>query len=818
MSDIYQPQLIEERWQRQWQASRAHEPEFPSARPKKYILSMFPYPSGKIHMGHVRNYTLSDVFARHYRREGFNVLHPMGWDSFGMPAENAAIKHNIHPRKWTYENIDQMRRELKRMGLSFAWEREFATSDPLYTKHEQALFIDLWERGLIYRKKGLLNWCPHDQTVLANEQVIEGKCWRCDTPVVPKEMYQYYFKITDYAPELLRDLERLQGQWPEQVLTMQQNWIGQSRGLSFDFHLDEESVARLEGTFEAFEVFTTRPDTLYGVTYTALSPEHPIVRHLVQNNRLDSSTQEAIEAIWRTAERDRAAMPKEGYDLGLKAIHPLTGEPVPVWVANFVLSGYGSGAVMAVPAHDERDFEFATAFKLPIKPVIRPDAQEPITDGAYTEAGVLFDSGAFSGQNSEEAKAAIIAHFENQKLGRGTLNYRLKDWGISRQRYWGTPIPLIHCEKCGTVPEKKQNLPITLPEDVQLTGEGSPLAQHEAYRSAHCPKCGSKAVRESDTMDTFVESSWYFLRYTTPPHECEEHALSSEALGAFMPVDLYIGGIEHAILHLLYARFFTKALRDCGHVACDEPFASLLTQGMVLKDGAKMSKSKGNTVDPDAMIERFGADTVRLFILFAAPPTKELEWNDNAVEGCHRFLLRLWNHAAQIEPADELPQLTPSELSDEEKSARRKVYEAALKSQEVFDKTYAFNTLIAACMEALNALQTQKNPAVWQEGYWVLLSLLEPIVPHLCAELSGRLFKGANLKPVAINPEALKRESITLAITVNGKRRGEFEVSCDADQAAILAAAKAHMGDRLAGLDIIKEIVVPGKLVNLVVR
>jgi leucyl-tRNA synthetase len=818
LSDAYQPQSIETKWQGAWEETRAFEPEYPSHKPKKYILSMFPYPSGRIHMGHVRNYTLSDVFARHYRREGFNVLHPMGWDSFGMPAENAAIKHNIHPRKWTYENIDQMRRELKRMGLSFAWEREFATSDPLYTQHEQSLFIDLWEKGLIYRKKGLLNWCPHDQTVLANEQVIEGKCWRCDTPVEPREMYQYYFKITEYAPQLLSDLQTLRGHWPEQVLTMQQNWIGQSRGLSFVFDLDSVSTQKLDGAFEGFEVYTTRPDTLYGVTYAALSPEHPIVRHLVQNRLLDTRMHEAIEAIWRVAPRDRAAMAKEGYDLGLKAIHPLTGKPVPVWTANFVLSDYGSGAVMAVPAHDERDYAFATAFDLPIKPVIRPARGALPEDAAFSEEGVLFDSGEFSGLSSEEARAAIIAHFEAKGLGKGTLNYRLKDWGVSRQRYWGTPIPLIHCDKCGTLPEKKAALPVTLPEDVQLTGEGSPLAKDESWKVVSCPQCGGKAVRESDTMDTFVESSWYFLRYTTPPSQWESRALDTEALSYFMPVDLYIGGIEHAILHLLYARFFTKALKDCGHVACDEPFESLLTQGMVLKDGAKMSKSKGNTVDPDAMIQRFGADTVRLFILFAAPPTKELEWNDSAVEGCHRFLLRLWNHGVQIAATPRLPEIHTEGLSADEKTARRKVYEAALKSEEVFSKTHAFNTLIAACMEALNALQEQKNPTIWQEGYWVLLSLLEPITPHLSAELSDRLFKGANLSPVAINHEALKRDTITLAITVNGKRRGEFEIAPDADKETILQAAKAHMGDRLEGLNIIKEIVVPGKLVNLVAK
>ena len=817
MSEPYQPIDIETKWQKKWVEENTFEPEYPSKKDKKYILSMFPYPSGRIHMGHVRNYTLSDAFARHFRMQGFNVLHPMGWDSFGMPAENAAIKHGIHPKKWTYENIAQMRTELKRMGLGFSWKRELATSDELYTKHEQSLFIDLWNKGLIYRKQGLLNWCPHDLTVLANEQVIEGKCWRCDTPVVLKEMYQYYFKITDYAQELLEDLKTLENRWPSQVLAMQENWIGQSKGLSFAFKFDAATAAKLGGKFETFEVFTTRPDTIYGVTYAALSPEHEIVRFLQQNKLLPEATIARLEAIQRIAPRDRGSLEKEGFDLGLKAVHPLTGRLIPVWTANFVLNEYGSGAVMAVPAHDERDYEFASKYALPIVKVIGPKNGDAPQNAAYTEAGVLFDSADFSGLESDAAKAAIIARFEESGLGKGVTNYRLKDWGVSRQRYWGAPIPLVHCPDCGIVPEAKENLPVALPEDVKITGEGNPLENHPTFKHTVCPKCGGRAVRESDTMDTFVQSSWYFLRYTTPIEKWENEALDADALKYFMPVDLYIGGIEHAILHLLYARFFTKALRDCGHVHLAEPFGNLLTQGMVLKDGAKMSKSKGNVVDPDAMIEKFGADTVRLFILFAAPPTKELEWNDSAVEGCHRFINRLWNHSAKAK-AGKLPSIDQSSLSAAEKTARRKVYEALNKSNEVFGKTHAFNTLIAACMEALNALQEQENSEVWTEAYWVMTNILEPIIPHLCHELSDKLFKGANFGQIAPPEGVFELDTITLAITVNGKRRAEFEIAPQADQAAILAAAKAKLGDKLSDVTIIKEIVVPGKLVNFVVK
>lgn len=816
----YNPKAIEKKWQEHWKNKRTHEPLSDTSLPKKYILSMFPYPSGRIHMGHVRNYCIGDAIARHFRKQNFNVLHPIGWDAFGMPAENAAIKHKSHPKKWTYDNISNMREELDSLGLSFSNEREFATCDPIYSKWEQKFFIDMWNRGLIYRKKGFLNWCPNDQTVLANEQVIEGRCWRCDTEVVQKEMFQYYVKITDYAEELLGSLDTLEGRWPSQVLTMQRNWIGRSEGLSFAFKLTSSSKERIGGSFDSFEVFTTRPDTLYGVTYCALAPEHPLVRELMRQGKLPQESLEALAKMQNIPAKERAMIPKEGVALGLEAIHPLTGEAIPLWAANFVLTDYGSGAVMAVPAHDERDFEFAKKYQLPQKQVILSGATPSLGEAAYTESGTLINSGIFDGLESESAKEKIIRYFEEHSLGRGVINYRLRDWGISRQRYWGTPIPLIHCPSCGIVPEDFSNLPITLPEDVVIDGEGNPLEKHPAWKECRCPKCGGKATRETDTMDTFVESSWYFLRYTTPKEEWETHALNEAMQRYWMGVDEYIGGIEHAILHLLYARFFTKVLRDLGYTETNEPFTHLLTQGMVLKDGAKMSKSKGNVVDPDELIERFGADTARLFVLFAAPPTRELEWNDSAVEGAYRFIKRLCDKAQFVQKVSLLPQIETATLSKTEKLARKKVHETLLKAQEVYSRknAYAFNTLIASCMEALNALSDQENPAIFTEGYFILLSVLEPIIPHVAWELSQEYFGLANFKPLTPDTQALKSDSLTIAITVNGKKRGEIEMAPGSSNEAMLEAAKNEVSKWLEGMSIIKEIVVPDKLVNLVVK
>ncbi|MCG3689530.1 leucine--tRNA ligase [Aliarcobacter butzleri] len=813
---------IEKKWQNFWSENQSFEPSSSKTKEKKYILSMFPYPSGRIHMGHVRNYCIGDAFARHFRKSDFNVLHPIGWDSFGMPAENAAIKHKLHPKKWTYENIDYMRDELKSLGLSFSKNREFATSDELYTKWEQEFIIKMYEAGIIYRKSATVNWCPHDQTVLANEQLEEGCCWRCGTEVVQKEMPGYYIGITKYAQELLDDLEKLKEDWPSQVLTMQENWIGRSEGLEFKFDLSKESRAKLERAFTKYFVFTTRPDTIYGVSYSALAPEHPIVKYIVEKNLLPEKKIKAIKAMQKIPERDRATQEKEGIDLEIEVMHPLTGKTIPVWVANFVLSSYGGGAVMAVPAHDQRDFEFAKKYNLPIKQVIvGPDGIIENQTEAYTAEGRLIESENFTGVTNTEAKKAIIYHFEQNSFGIKKVNYKLRDWGVSRQRYWGAPIPFIHCEKCGLVPEKIENLPVALPEDVEITGEGNPLDTHPTWKHCTCPKCGEKATRETDTLDTFVQSSWYFLRYATDNKKWNEVGISKEDSDYWMDVDQYIGGIEHAILHLLYSRFFTKVLRDLGYTNSSEPFKKLLTQGMVLKDGAKMSKSKGNVVDPDLIIDKYGADTARLFILFAAPPTKELEWNDSAVEGAFRFIKKFFERSENVNQngLDNFKSIDHSILSKEEKEARKKVYEALLKSNEVFTKTYTFNTLIASCMEALNALQTQKNDSIWAEGYYILTNILEPIIPHACWELSKKLFDLKNFDgKIELKEEVFALESIVLAVTVNGKKRCEIEVAPDTLKDEILAKAKIASAKWLENSEILKEIVVPNKLVNFVIK
>jgi len=813
----YSPSSIEKKWQRTWSETKAFEPSNDFSKPKKYILSMFPFPSGRLHMGHVRNYTLSDAFARYYRQQGFNVLHPIGFDSFGMPAENAAIKNGSHPKTWTYDNIDYMKKEFASLGFSFSKERELATSDELYTKFEQGFIIDMYEKGLLYRKKGMLNWCPHDLTVLANEQVVDGCCWRCDTPVVKKDMNQYYFKITHYADELLEDLKKLEGGWPKQVLTMQENWIGKSNGLAFDLFFDENSRAKLGSNFAGFDVFTTRPDTIYGVSYTALAPEHPIVTYMIENALLDSSVIAQIKEMKNSSSIDRQKE-KSGVSLELKVLHPLTGENIPVWVANFVLMDYGSGAVMAVPAHDDRDFDFAKKYDLPIHAVIKPLGSELDLTKAYTEAGVLFNSQHFDGLNSKEAQSKVIEYFESEKIGQKTTNYKLKDWGVSRQRYWGAPIPFVHCDDCGLVMEKKEHLPIALPHDIEITGEGNPLEKHPTWKHCKCPKCGKDAIRETDTMDTFVESSWYFLRFCASPQNWESEAFSSEQVKYWMGVDHYIGGIEHAILHLLYARFFTKVFRDLGYIEFDEPFEKLLTQGMVLKDGAKMSKSKGNTVDPDAIIEKYGADTARLFILFAAPPTQELEWNDSAVEGAFRFLKRFADRAQYVNKMTKIPTINHDSLSKEEKAARKKVYEALKRAQEVYTERYTFNTMIAGVMEAMNALSEQNNRDVWSEGYWILTSIMEPIVPHLCWELSSELFNRKNFKEHVVLEEVFEVDALILGVSINGKNRATIEVGVNETQEAIIEIAKAHVEKWIEGKELVKAIVIPGKLVNLVIK
>lgn len=813
---------IEKKWQNFWTENQSFEPSDDQTKEKKYILSMFPYPSGRIHMGHVRNYCLGDAFARHFRKSNFNVLHPIGWDSFGMPAENAAIKHKLHPKKWTYENIDYMRDELKALGLSFSQTREFATSDELYTKWEQEFIIKMYEAGIIYRKSATVNWCPHDLTVLANEQLEDGCCWRCGTEVVQKEMPGYYVGITKYAQELLDDLELLKNDWPSQVLTMQENWIGRSEGLEFKFELSVESKAKLERQFTKYLVFTTRPDTIYGVSYSALAPEHPIVKYMVENSLLPQKKINAIKEMQKVTERDRATQEKEGVSLEIDVMHPLTGAKIPVWVANFVLASYGGGAVMAVPAHDQRDFEFAKKYDLPIKQVIVGiDGVIAKQTEAYTAEGKLIDSEGFTGLPNIKAKKAIIYHFEQNSLGVKQVNFKLRDWGVSRQRYWGAPIPFVHCPDCGLVPERTENLPISLPEDVEITGEGNPLDSHATWKHCSCPKCGKPAIRETDTLDTFVQSSWYFLRYATNPKVWNETGISKSDSDYWMDVDQYIGGIEHAILHLLYARFFTKVLNDLGYTNSREPFKRLLTQGMVLKDGAKMSKSKGNVVDPDLIVEKYGADTARLFMMFAAPPTKELEWNDSAVDGAYRFIKKFYERAINVTSngLETFANIEHSTLDKLEKEARKKVYDALIKSNEVFNKTYTFNTLIASCMEALNALQAQKNEAVWAEGYYILTNILEPIIPHACWELSKQLFNLENFnKELIVKEEVFTFDSIILAVTVNGKKRCEIEVAPDTSKEEILVLAKIAAAKWLGESELLKEIVVPNKLVNFVIK
>ncbi|WP_086269917.1 leucine--tRNA ligase [Campylobacter devanensis] len=802
---------IEYKWQTTWRDSGYSEPKDDYNLPKKYILSMFPYPSGRLHMGHVRNYAIGDALSRYYRNMGFNVLQPMGFDSFGMPAENAAIKHKIHPKKWTYENIEYMIKELDTLGLSFSKNRLLATSDPLYTRWEQEFFIKMYEKGLVYRKSAVVNWCENDQTVLANEQVEDGKCWRCGHDVIQKEMPGYYLKITDYANELLECLKDLDGKWPNQVITMQENWIGKSSGLEFEFKLDDRSkeIASEDG----FMVFTTRADTIYGVSYCALAPEHSLTKKILNSDNTPKEIKDKIKFMLNQSPKERQIADKDGVYLGINAIHPITKELVPIWCANFVLAEYGHGALMAVPAHDERDYEFAIKFNLPIKKIIECD-ELPYTQ----KSGKHINSDMINNMDYDEASKTIINYFENSSSGKEVTNYKLRDWGISRQRYWGAPIPIVHCDKCGVVCESIENLPVLLPEDVSITGEGNPLDKHPNFKKCKCPKCGGEAKRETDTMDTFFESSWYFARYASDEKTWEKVAFDKKSVDYWMSVDQYIGGIEHAILHLLYARFFQKVLRDLGYLRDSEPFASLLTQGMVLKDGAKMSKSKGNTVDPDEIIDRYGADTARLFILFAAPPQKELEWNDSAVEGAFKFINRLCDRSVNAYKTEQIPSINHSNLNKDEKYARLKVYEALKKSSEVFESSFTFNTLIAACMEALNALNAQQNKDIWTEGYYIILSLLEPIIPHVSWELSSELFGLKNLRKIELKSEVFESDTINLAITINGKRRAEIEIDKSLSDQEIINQAKIAASKWIGSAEIIKEIYVPNKLVNIVIK
>ncbi len=808
LDEHYKPESLEAEAQQFWDENQSFKAVDDTSREKFYCLSMFPYPSGRLHMGHVRNYTIGDVISRYQRMLGKNVLQPMGWDAFGLPAENAAIKNNVPPAKWTYENIDYMRGQLKRLGFGYDWERELATCHPDYYKWEQWLFTRLFEKGLVYKKTAPVNWCPNDMTVLANEQVIDGCCWRCDTQVERKEIPQYFMKITAYADELLSDLDKLDG-WPEQVRTMQKNWIGRSEGVEVHFGLAEGN--------EPLKVFTTRPDTLMGVTYVAVAAEHPLaLSGAVNNPELLAFIDECKHQ--ETAEAAMETMEKKGMDTGIKAIHPITGEEVPVYVANFVLMGYGEGAVMAVPAHDQRDWEFAQKYGIPVKQVIAPndDSAIDLSVGAYTEKGKLIESAQFSGLSSQQAFNAIAEHLANENKGCKRVNYRLRDWGVSRQRYWGCPIPIINCPDCGAVPVPEDQLPVRLPEDIEFDGVGSPIKRMPEFYECECPRCGGKAERETDTFDTFMESSWYYARYAS---RANPNAMLDENADYWLPVDQYIGGIEHAILHLLYSRFYHKLMRDEGLVNSDEPFKNLLTQGMVLKDGAKMSKSKGNTVDPQELIEKYGADTVRLFTMFAAPPEQSLEWNDSGVDGASRFLKRLWTFANEHQAA------LGGEIASAEaqKDSRREIHESLQQALVDFGK-YQFNTVVAACMKMMNTLgkvDGEGADALRNEGVSILLRLLSPIAPHIAQKLWQELGYGSDILTAPwpeVDEEALVKDSIELVVQVNGKVRGKVAVPASADNAAIEEAALADekVQSFIDGKTIRKIIVVPGRLVNVV--
>ena len=816
MQENYQPLAIEQDVQAIWESSGVFNVSESSTQEKYYCLSMFPYPSGKLHMGHVRNYTIGDVISRYQRMLGKNVLQPMGWDAFGLPAENAAMQHGVHPADWTYENIDYMRDQLKRLGFGYDWSRELATCDPSYYKWEQWFFLKLLAKGLVYKKTAPVNWCPNDMTVLANEQVIDGCCWRCDTQVERKEIAQWFLKITAYADELLASLETLDG-WPEQVKTMQANWIGRSEGVEMDF-----PVADME---QPLRIYTTRPDTLMGVTYLAVAAEHPLALQAAINNTAISDFINDCKMM-ETSEAAMETMEKRGIDSGIKAQHPLTGELVPVWIANFVLMGYGTGAVMAVPAHDQRDYEFATKYDIAIKQVIfaKNGEEDDCSEHAYTVKGVLKNSAEFDGLTSELAFVAISETLEKDQKGQRKTNFRLRDWGVSRQRYWGAPIPVIYCDDCGTVPVPEKDLPVELPRDVVLDGSQSPLVAHPTFSHVSCPSCGKAARRETDTFDTFMESSWYFARFASS----QADSMLDESAKYWLPVDHYIGGIEHAILHLLYARFFTKLMRDEGLLVCDEPFKKLLTQGMVLKDGTKMSKSKGNTIDPQGLIDQYGADTVRLFIMFAAPPEQSLEWSDSGVEGAFRFLKRLWKQAyTHNEAGGSAVALDKSSMTDEQQSVRRFVHQTIQKVSHDVGVRTIFNTAIAANMELVNALskfvdESDNGKAIRQEALESIVLMLAPIVPHICHQLWLDLGHQQAVLGVAwpqVDASALEQDTIELVIQVNGKLRSKILVSMTATSEEIQVQA---LNDELAirfidGKPIRKVIVVPKKLVNIVV-
>lgn len=815
----YDPSELEPRWQARWEADAAAGSS--GEGPAYYLLEMFPYPSGRIHMGHVRNYTIGDVLARFLRARGHSVLHPMGWDAFGLPAETAAIQRGIAPARWTYENIAAMRQQLRRMGFSYDWSREIATCRPEYYRWEQLFFLQMLERGLAYRKKARVNWCDRCGTVLANEQVEDDQCWRGHRPVTQREIDAWYLRITAYAEELLAGLDTLDG-WPEKVRTMQRNWIGRSEGASVRFEVAE--------TGKAIEIFTTRADTLFGVRFLALAAEHPAVAALAERGGRFREVRDFVDSVRRRDAADRV-QGKAGVSTGCHAIHPLTGDRVPIYVADFVLMEYGTGAVMAVPAHDQRDFEFARQHGIERSVVVQPIGETldaSTMPSAFVEDGTLVDSGEFSGLSSAAAREAIAARLE--ELGRGSLEvqYRLRDWGISRQRYWGTPIPVVHCATCGIVPVAAADLPVVLPTDVELLeGGASPLPLLDSWCRVPCPRCGAAAKRETDTMDTFVESSWYFLRYVSPRLETAPFD-AAEAM-RWLPVDQYIGGVEHAVLHLLYSRFFTRALRDLGWLRIDEPFRNLLTQGMVIKDGAKMSKSKGNVVDPDDLVRVYGADTARLFSMFAAPPEKDLDWSEQGVEGAHRFLVRIWRLALSWPPGElSWQDPGPESLDPDASGLRATVHDTIRRVTRDIAERMRFNTAVAAIMELVNAIydrrravQGERDP-VAEFATATALRLLAPFAPHACAELWDRAVGGQALDRLPwpdFDEEALARDSVEIAVQVNGKVRARLRVPTDCEQATVVSVALADprvvsdVGDR----EIRRVVYVPGRLLSVVV-
>jgi len=826
-ANTYNFKSIEDKWQNHWLTNATYRVSPTSDKEKYYVLEMFPYPSGRIHMGHVRNYSIGDVVARYKRFRGFNVLHPMGWDSFGLPAENAAIKNDTHPARWTYENIDYMRNQLRKLGLSYDWDREIATCNPKYYKWEQQIFLEMYEKDLVYQKTTTVNWCETCHTVLANEQVIEGTCWRCDELVEARKMNGWFFKITDYAEELLSDLDKLSG-WPEKVVTMQRNWIGKSTGLQCDFEVD--------GLNEKLSIFTTRPDTIFGVTFMSIAPEHPLIDSLLKNNPKEPEIRDFITKIIaeKQQQSNKDVADKKGIATGCFCVNPYNDEKIPIYIANFVLMGYGTGAVMAVPAHDQRDFEFARKYNLEVKPVVIPTGT--LLNGitmveASTEPGVLADSGDFTGTDSNSAKQAIIEFAKSNNFGDSHITYRLRDWGISRQRYWGAPIPMVQCENCGIQAVPVDQLPVTLPEDRGAQqNDCSPLHQRTSFFETSCPKCGGKAKRETDTMDTFVESSWYFARYASP--RFTDAPLNKEEAAHWLPVDQYIGGVEHAILHLLYSRFFTKVLRDLGYLDIDEPFTNLLTQGMVIKDGSKMSKSKGNVVDPSDLIGEYGADTTRLFSLFAAPPEKDLEWNPKGVEGCHRFLNRIFRFVqTHLSKFSEAHREFPTTLNPSERELHRKTHQTIKKVTSNIENNFHFNTAISAVMEHFNTLsgvtgEKQKDDIaspVLAEAVDAILVLLCPMVPHFCSELwttiHGETSSIENIEWPTWDEEAAKEDELTIVIQVRGKVRSRLQVPADIDDSAIEALA---LNDETAlkfigDATIKKVIVVKKKLVNIVI-